>query len=49
MSTTNKANLDARYETMTKKFAAYDSMINKLNSQFSSLKMLIDAEANADN
>lgn len=44
-----KANLDARYETMTKKFAAYDSMINKLNSQFSSLKMLIDAEANADN
>ena len=44
-----KATLDARYETMTKKFAAYDSIINKLNSQFSSLKMLIDAQSNTSN
>lgn len=41
--------LDDRYETMSKKFAAYDSIINKLNSQFSSLKMMIDAEANSSN
>lgn len=39
-----KEALDVRYETMTKKFAAYDSMINKLNNQFSSLKLLIDSE-----
>lgn len=44
-----KANalLTARYETMSAKFAAYDSMIAKLNSQFASLKQQIDAEANA--
>lgn len=41
--------LDARYETMIKKFAAYDSMINKINTQFASLKSMIDAEANSDN
>lgn len=38
--------LDTRYETMTKKFAAYDSMINKITTQFSSLKSMIDAQAN---
>ena len=51
--TKNKTNaqksLDARYETLTAKYAAYDSMISKMESQFSSLKMMIDAEANADN
>ena len=44
-----KASLDVRYETLTKKFGAYDSLINKLNNQFSSLKLLIDAESNNDN
>ncbi len=46
----SKANklLEARYATMQAKFAAYDSMISKLNSQFSSLKQQIDAQANAN-
>lgn len=38
--------LDNRYAIMTKRFAAYDSMINKTNSMFSSLQMMIDAQAN---
>lgn len=38
--------LDNRYEIMTKRFAAYDSVINKTNSMFSSLQMMIDAQAN---
>lgn len=44
-----KANalLTARYDTMQAKFAAYDSLISKLNSQFSSLKQQINAQANA--
>lgn len=42
-----KASLDARYEIMTKRFSAYDAIISRINSQFSSLKMMIDAEANA--
>jgi flagellar hook-associated protein 2 len=44
-----KANalLTARYDTLQAKFAAYDSMISKLNSQFSSLKQQIDAQAKA--
>jgi flagellar hook-associated protein 2 len=46
--TAAQASLDARYETMTKKFAAYDSMINKINTQFSSLQMMIDSAANSD-
>lgn len=37
--------LDARYDTMIAKFAAYDSMISKLNSQFNSLKQQINAQA----
>jgi len=44
-----KASLDARYETMAKRFSAYDAMITRLNSQFSSLQMMIDAQANSDN
>jgi flagellar hook-associated protein 2 len=47
--TAAQASLDARYETMTKKFAAYDALISKINSQFSSLQMMIDAAANSDN
>ncbi|MBL6973502.1 MAG: flagellar filament capping protein FliD [Sulfurimonas sp.] len=43
-----KAALDIRYETLTKKFSAYDSIINKLNNEFASLKLLIDAESNSD-
>jgi flagellar hook-associated protein 2 len=39
--------LEARYATLTAKFAAYDSMISKLNSQFSALQQQIDAAANA--
>ena len=46
-----KANalLTARYETLSAKFAAYDSMIAKLNSQFSALKQQINAQANTNN
>lgn len=44
-----QASLDSRYEIMTKQFIAYDAMISKLNSSFSSLQMMIDAEANAKN
>lgn len=43
-----KASLDSRYEIMTKRFIAYDAIISKINSQFSSLQMMIDAEANKD-
>lgn len=42
------AMLEARYESMTARFAAYDSMISKINAQFSSLKLQIDAQANAN-
>jgi|LGOV01.1.fsa_nt_gb flagellar hook-associated protein 2 len=41
-----QASLDARYAIMTKRFTAYDAMISKVNSQFSSLQMMIDAESN---
>ena len=44
-----KASLDMRYETLTKKFSAYDSLISRLNNQFSSLKMLIEADSNSSN
>ena len=46
-----KANalLTARYETLSAKFAAYDSLISKLNSSFSALKQQIDAQAKAAN
>ena len=36
--------LDDRYSIMAKKFAAFDSVIAKLNSQGDSLKAMIDAE-----
>ena len=38
--------IDTKYNIMTKQFIAYDSMINRVNSSFSSLQMMIDAEAN---
>ena len=38
--------LDDRYAIMSKRFAAYDAIISKINAQFSSLQMMIDAEAN---
>lgn len=41
-----KASLDTRYEIMAKRFTAYDGMISRINSQFSSLQMMIDAESN---
>jgi flagellar hook-associated protein 2 len=40
--------LTARYDTMTARFAMYDAIISKLNSQFSSLQMQIDAMANSN-
>ena len=43
-----QASLDARYDIMVKRFIAYDAIISKINSQFSSLQMMIDAEANAN-
>ena len=35
--------LDAKYDTMVARFAAYDSIIGKLNSQFQALSMMIEA------
>ena len=40
--------LEARYAIMTRKFTAYDGMISKINSQFSSLQMMINAENNSE-
>lgn len=37
--------LEARYAIMEKRFTAYDSIISQINSQFSSLQMIIDAES----
>lgn len=39
--------LDSRYDIMTQRFIAYDAMISKLNSQFSSLQMMIDSESSS--
>ena len=41
------ASLEDRYAIMTKRFGAYDSVISGINSQFSGLKMMIDAESNS--
>ncbi|MEA1917690.1 MAG: flagellar hook protein, partial [Campylobacterota bacterium] len=38
--------LDSRYETMTQRFAAYDSMISQVNAQFASLNMQIQSAMN---
>ena len=42
-----QSSLDAKYEIMTKRFISYDAIISKLNSSFSMLQMMIDAEANS--
>jgi len=41
-----QASLDTRYKIMSQRFIAYDAMISRVNSQFSSLQMMIDAESN---
>lgn len=46
--TSAQASIDSKYDLMATRFAQYDAMISRINSQFSSLKMMIDAEANAD-
>jgi len=40
-----QASLDSKYEIMTKRFIAYDLVISRLNSQFSALQMMIDADS----
>jgi flagellar hook-associated protein 2 len=47
--TSLQATLDNRYEIMAKRFTAYDALISKTNATFSSLQMMIDAQANANN
>jgi flagellar hook-associated protein 2 len=39
--------LDDRYAILKKRFIAYDAIISRINTQFSSLQMMIDAEVNA--
>lgn len=41
--TSAQASLDNRYEIMSKRFASYDSVINKVNSSFSSVQMMINS------
>ncbi|BDY12854.1 flagellar filament capping protein FliD [Hydrogenimonas cancrithermarum] len=38
------ASIEAKYEVMAKRFAAYDALIGKLNSSFQSLQSMIDAQ-----
>lgn len=45
---TAQESLDARYEIMTRRFTAYDGMISKTNSMFSSLQLIINAAANGN-
>lgn len=47
--TRSQVMLDARYATMSTRFAAYDSMISRLNNQFASLNQQIQAMANSKN
>jgi flagellar hook-associated protein 2 len=35
--------IEAKYQTMAARFIAYDSIIGKLNAQFSSLSMMIES------
>jgi len=44
-----QASLDSRYEIMTKRFTAYDSIISKLKSQSSSLLQIIAAQTQSKN
>lgn len=41
------ASLESRYDILTKRFSAYDAVISKINAQFSSLNMMIQAEVNS--
>ncbi len=41
--------LNSKYDILTKKFIAYDSIINQLNSSFQSLSMQIDSMVNGTN
>lgn len=41
--------LDSKYETMAKRFAAYDKIISTLTTQFQSLSYLIQASTNSKN
>ncbi|MBU0633325.1 flagellar filament capping protein FliD [bacterium] len=40
------ASLKSKYDTMTNQFIAYDSIINKMNGKFSSLKQQIEMQIN---
>jgi flagellar hook-associated protein 2 len=40
-----KSQIDTRYETMAKQFAAYDSIMSNLERSFASLKQQIDSES----
>jgi len=42
-----KLQLDARYEIMTKRYAAYEAKIGKLNSNFSTINMIIQEKYTA--
>lgn len=42
------ARIDARYEILSKRFMAYDSMISKFNNQFASLQQQINAANNSN-
>jgi flagellar hook-associated protein 2 len=46
---TTTTRLDAKYDTMVARFAAYDSIIGTLNAQFQSLSMMIEASYNNNN
>jgi flagellar hook-associated protein 2 len=46
--TAAQASIDSKYDLMSTRFAQYDAMINRINAQFSSLKMMIDAEGSSE-
>ena len=41
--------LDTKYQIMAKQFAAYDNMIQQMNSAYTSLQMMVDAMNNTSN
>lgn len=45
--TNAQASIDTRYEIMATKFAAYDSIINAINTAFTTLEMIMDAETDS--
>ncbi|MDD3343036.1 MAG: flagellar filament capping protein FliD [Sulfurospirillaceae bacterium] len=46
--TDTTARLDSKYNILSAKFAAYDSIISKLNNQFSSLSLMINQSINGN-